>query len=116
MSEGHPVRDDVNDKPFSYTMSLINGKWKLHILFWLWHNDILRYNELKRRLSGVTHKVLTNQLKELEADGLIARTEYPQIPPKVEYSLTALGASLMPVLGALCQWGSTHMPPDWELK
>ena len=62
---------EVNSKPFMYAMSLIDGKWKMHILFWLWKNEVLRYGELKRALGEVTHKMLSKQLKELEADDLI---------------------------------------------
>lgn len=99
----------VDIKPFAYAISLINGKWKMHILFWLWKTNILRYSELKKSLGIVTHKMLSNQLKELEADGLIIRNEYPQVPPKVEYSLSEKGLSLMPVLQALCNWGHDHI-------
>ena len=108
--------NSVDVRPFSYTMSLITGKWKLTILFWLWHKDVLRYGELKRNLGKVTHKMLSNQLKELETDGLIDRHEYPQVPPKVEYSLTELGLSLMPVLDSICKWGHAHVPEDWTVK
>ncbi len=100
----------VNTKPFKYSMSLIEGKWKMHILFWLWKKEILRYGELKKSLECITHKMLSNQLKELALDGLIIRNEYPQVPPKVEYSLSEKGLSLMPVLDALCHWGQDHMP------
>ena len=100
---------EVNAKPFMYAMSLIDGKWKMHILFWLWKNEVLRYWELKRALGDVTHKMLSKQLKELEADDLIIRTEYPQVPPKVEYRLSERGESLMPVLQALCNWGHEHI-------
>lgn len=100
---------EVNSKPFMYAMSLIDRKWKMHILFWLWKNEVLRYGELKRALGEVTHKMLSKQLKELEADDLIIRTEYPQVPPKVEYRLSEIGESLMPVLKALCNWGKEHI-------
>lgn len=70
---------------------------------------IMRYNELKKALEYVTHKMLTNQLKELERDRLIVRKEYLQIPPKVEYSLSERGESLMPVLNELCKWGVEHI-------
>ncbi len=106
---------EVNVRPFAYTISLIDGKWKMHILFWLWKKEILRYSELKRALGNVTHKMLSNQLKELEVDGLIQRKEYPQVPPKVEYSLTETGKTLMPVLHAICHWGHEHMPEEWAL-
>lgn len=77
----------------------------MHILFWLWHRKVMRYSEIKKVLKNITHKMLSNQLKELEADGLIIRKEYPQVPPKVEYRLTDKGESLMPVLDAMCKWG-----------
>lgn len=94
--------ESVNSKPFTYTMSLIGGKWKMQILFWLWKSEIMRYSELKRSLEGITHKMLSNQLKELENDRLIIRTEYPQVPPKVEYKLSERGKTLMPVLHSVC--------------
>ena len=90
-------------------MSLIGGKWKMHILFWLGRKDVLRYTELKKALDGVTHKMLSTQLKELEQDNLIIRNEYPQLPPKVEYSLSERGKSLMPVLHEICHWGMDHI-------
>jgi len=102
--------EEVNDIPFTYAMSLIDGKWKMHILFWLLKKEPLRYGELKKRLGRITHKMLSTQLKELEKDGLINRKEYPQVPPKVEYRLTEKGISLMPVLNSLCQWGGEHYP------
>lgn len=96
---------EVYSKPFEYALSVVGGKWKMHILFWLWHREVMRYGEIKKALPNITHKMLSNQLKELEADGVIIRKEYPQVPPKVEYSLTDKGASLMPVLESLCNWG-----------
>ncbi|GIW48535.1 MAG: transcriptional regulator [Caloramator sp.] len=90
-------------------LSIIGGKWKTVILWHLSNNEVLRYGELKRLVNGITHKTLSNQLKELEADGLINRKEYYQIPPKVEYSLTEKGKGLMPILKALCEWGSKNM-------
>ncbi|MFR8469108.1 hypothetical protein BLA28_16325 [Eisenbergiella tayi] len=101
--------ESVNSKPFTYTMSLIGGKWKMQILFWLWKSEIMRYSELKRSLEGITHKMLSNQLKELENDRLIIRIEYPQVPPKVEYKLSERGKTLMPVLHSVCHWGIEHM-------
>lgn len=101
-------KNEVDVRPFAYAMSLIGGKWKMHILFWLWRMEVMRYNELKRSLEGVTHKMLSNQLKELERDGIIIRKEYPQVPPKVEYYLSETGKSLMPVLQEVCHWGHEH--------
>lgn len=109
-------KEKVDVKPFAYAISLINGKWKMHILFWLWKKEVLRYSELKRALGKVTHKMLSNQLRELEESGIIIRTEYPQIPPKVEYSLSETGKSMMPILQSFCKWGRENMPCDWEMQ
>jgi DNA-binding HxlR family transcriptional regulator len=106
----------INIVPFNYAVSLIGGKWKMQILFWLWKNDILRYSELKRNLGHVTHKMLSSKLKELENDGLIVRHEYPGVPPKVEYYLSDLGKSLMPVLQAICNWGYQHIPENLDSR
>ena len=103
------MNNDVNIKPFAFALSLISGKWKMHILFWLWKKEVLRYGELNRSLATVTHKMLSTQLKELEADQLIIRTEFAQIPAKVEYSLSEKGLSIMPVLQCLCEWGEEHI-------
>lgn len=90
------------------TLSLIDGKWKGIILFHL-QDGTMRFNEIRRRVLNATQRTLTNQLRELEADGLIDRTVYAQVPPKVEYSLTPLGQSLAPVLAALKHWGDANM-------
>lgn len=94
---------------YSYTLSLIQGKHKMPILYCLMEYQPVRFNEMRRYLGKVTDRTLSANLKELEADGLVARKEYPQVPPKVEYSLTLLGASLMVVLDQLCTWGEAHM-------
>ncbi|OOM78919.1 helix-turn-helix domain-containing protein [Clostridium sp. BL-8] len=106
---------EVNVTPFAYSMSLIGGKWKMHILFWLWKKEVLRYGELKKSLGQITHKMLSTQLKELQRDNLIVRIEYPQVPPKVEYSLSEKGKTLMPILDSLCHWGSAHIPKNNNL-
>lgn len=90
------------------TLSLIDGKWKGVVLYHLL-DGTLRFNELRRRLPNVTQRMLTNQLRELETDGLIARKVYAEVPPKVEYSLTARGRSLEPVMAALKAWGDAHI-------
>lgn len=94
---------------YSYTMSLIQGKHKMAILYCLMEYQPVRFNQMKRYLGNVTDKTLSANLKELESDGLIHREEYPQVPPRVEYTLTPLGASLMEVLDLLCVWGEAHM-------
>lgn len=98
----------LGETGFSYTMSLIQGKYKLYILYALANYKIVRFNELKRYIGTISYKSLSEALKELEACGLVHREEYPQIPPKVEYSLTEKGCSLMPILDQLCDWGEAH--------
>lgn len=98
----------VKDTPFGYTLSLIGGKWKMIILYLLCEHEVIRFNELKRKIGTITYKTLSSQLKELEADELIIRNEYPQIPPKVEYSLSEKGKSLIPILDAMCEWGTQY--------
>lgn len=90
---------------FNYTLSLVNGKYKLTILYAIYRHEIIRFNELQRYLNIISHKTLSNVLKELEKDDLIIRKEYPQIPPKVEYSLSDKGKSFIPILYAMCEWG-----------
>ncbi|WP_378955166.1 winged helix-turn-helix transcriptional regulator [Pelosinus sp. sgz500959] len=89
------------------TLDLIGGKWKALILWHLGENT-LRFSALKKTLPKITQKMLTQQLRELEASGLVTRFIYTQIPPKVEYSLTETGRSLLPILGTLCQWGLNY--------
>lgn len=102
--------EDANfeDTGFSYTLSLISGKYKMVILYCLMEFGTVRFNEMKRYLKKVTDKTLSMNLKELEANHLIVRKEYPQIPPKVEYSLSDRGKSLMDVLDQLCVWGEEN--------
>ena len=99
---------NFEDTGFSYSLSLISGKHKMVILYCLMEFEVVRFNELKRYLKTSSDKTLSTNLKELEADHLIVRTEYPQIPPKVEYSLSDRGKSLMDVLDQLCVWGENN--------
>ena len=103
---------NFEDTGFAYTLSLITGKHKMVILYCLMEFQPVRFNELKRYLKTISDKTLSTNLKELEADGLIVRTEYPQIPPKVEYSLSGRGKSLMAVLDQLCVWGEENRLKD----
>jgi DNA-binding HxlR family transcriptional regulator len=89
-------------------LAVIGGKWKPLILFHLAHGT-RRYGELRRAVGGVTDKMLIQQLKELHADGIVDRLDYNEIPPKVEYSLTAFGTTLAKALAPLCVWGTEHM-------
>lgn len=97
--------------PVTYTLSILGGKWKWLIIYLLFEHNILRYGELKKRLVGITHKMLSQQLKELDAANLINRKEYQQIPPKVEYSLSEQGKTLLPILNLMCEWGRKNHPP-----
>ena len=90
------------------TLQLIDGKWKGVVLYHLFESGVLRFNEIRRLLPNVTQRMLTNQLRELEADGFIARMVFPEVPPKVEYSLTERGRTLQPIIMALKAWGDTH--------
>lgn len=89
------------------TLALIGGKWKALIL-WQIKDKTLRFSELRKTLPKITQKMLTQQLRELEGSGLVTRTVYTQIPPKVEYSLTKAGRSLLPILSTLCEWGLAY--------
>lgn len=100
--------DNPLETPFGYTISMIGGKWNLIILHQLKRNSVMRYSELKRTLTGITHKMLSQKLKELEANKLIIRKEYPQVPPKVEYSLSERGLSLSKIMQDICEWGHAH--------
>ena len=99
---------NLADTGFSYTLSLINGKYKMVILYCLMEFGVVRFNEMKKYIGTISYKTLSLTLKELEADGLIHREEYPQIPPKVEYSLTDRGKSLIPILDQMCDWGEQN--------
>ena len=98
----------LNDTGFSYTLSLINGKYKMTILYTLMEFGIVRFNEMKKYIGNISYKTLSSTLKELESDKLVHREEYPQIPPKEEYSLTERGKSLMPILDGMCEWGDKN--------
>ena len=101
----------LEDSGFHYTLSLISGKYKMVILYTLASFGIVRFNEMQRFIGTISYKTLSATLKELEADQLIIRTEYPQVPPKVEYSLSERGRSLIPILNELCDWGEeTRLP------
>lgn len=89
------------------TLDVIGGKWKPLIMFLL-HERVMRFSQLQREIEGITQKMLTEQLRELERDGLINRKVYPQVPPKVEYSITDYGKTLVPVLETMHKWGKSH--------
>ena len=94
--------------PVEATLDVMGGKWKPLILWWL-SRRTHRFGELRRLIPGITEKMLTQQLRELERDGIVARKVYAAVPPKVEYSLTEYGKSLKRALQAICDWGRVHM-------
>lgn len=93
--------------PVQATLNVVGGKWKT-IIIWHLRDHKKRFAELGRAIGAITQKMLTQQLKELEEDGIINRKVYPQVPPKVEYSLTNYGRTLEPVIIAMCEWGGKH--------
>ena len=97
-----------SDTGYSYTLSLISGKYKPIILYCLMEYEPVRFNEMQRYLGRVADKTLSQNLKELERDGLIHRKMYPEVPPRVEYTLSERGASLVKVLDQLCDWGEEN--------
>ncbi|MEM7715479.1 MAG: helix-turn-helix domain-containing protein [Cyanobacteria bacterium P01_A01_bin.68] len=101
------------DRPYGCsveaTLAVIGGRWKPVIIFNLLQNDVLRFGELKRKIEGVTQRMLTNQLRELEKDKIIARKVYAEVPPRVEYSLTDYGRTLEPIMISMRDWGAEHM-------
>jgi len=107
----HNTQETINQTltcPMEYAMNQIAGKWKLVILWHIYQNEILRYGQLQKILKKISHKMLSTQLKELVNDGILHKEIYQQIPPKVEYSLTDLGKSLIPVMDMLYDWGQAH--------
>ena len=94
------------------TIKMLEGRWKLVILFQLFGGKVQRFSELERSIPGITQKMLGQQLRQLEADGLVIRTVYSQIPPKVEYSLTAWGQELCPALDAMLTWANARPSPS----
>lgn len=100
--------------PLNYAMSIVGGKWKMQIICALNNQGALRYNELRRKLDGISNTVLANALKELEEAGLVERKEYLQVPVRVEYSSTESADKLMPILESLSQWGEDLMKRDNE--
>lgn len=105
--QNNKIKEEKYSSQVSLALEIIGGKWKMPIV-WSLSSRSMRYGELKKALPKVTHKMLTQQLRELEKDELIARKVYSQIPPKVEYSLTLLGKSVLPVIEMLIEWGNEY--------
>lgn len=107
------VKREIEDGEFNcekeLTLSIISGKWKIIILYYLETEGILRFSEIKRLLPKITHKVLTTQIRELEEDGIVHRKVFPEVPSRVEYSLTNLGESLIPIVLMMDEWGKKNI-------
>ncbi|MGA8547699.1 MAG: helix-turn-helix domain-containing protein [Mycobacterium sp.] len=104
------VRVDENfECPVEATLAVIGGKWKAVLIFHLMTDGPQRFAELRRKTRGISERILSRQLRELQSDGIVHREVFAEVPPKVEYSLTEYGESLRPVTEAMCQWGKRHM-------
>jgi DNA-binding HxlR family transcriptional regulator len=99
--------------PVTAVVGLVGGKWKIPLL-WHLQRGPLRYGALRRAIPGISEKMLGQQLHALAADGLVRRTSHPEIPPRVEYALTARGRALVPALNALADWGLDHLDGPWQ--
>jgi DNA-binding HxlR family transcriptional regulator len=102
--------------PVASALSAIEGKWKLPILWVLSQKEVMRYNELKKSIEGITNMMLSSSLKELDERGIVKRVQYNEIPPRVEYSLTDVGKKLLPVLNELASWGETLLDKAYSKK
>jgi|SRR5699024_655150 len=107
------IKKKIDNEEFNcekeLTLSIINGKWKITMIYHLGMDGALRFSDIKRLFPAITHKVLTTQLRELEEDGIIHREVFPEVPPRVKYSLTDLGKSLMPIILMMYDWGKQNM-------
>lgn len=92
----------------AYTLSVLNGRWKPTLIWQLLEHKRIRFSEFKKSIEGISERVLSTQLKELEADKLVTRIAYNEVPPRVEYELTELGLSMRPLLDSMTEWGEMH--------
>jgi DNA-binding HxlR family transcriptional regulator len=104
------VTPDMAASGVEAAFRMLEGRWKMVIIFHLFARSVLRFSELERAIPGVSQKMLIQQLRELERDGIVHRTIYPQVPPKVEYRLTAWGQAMCPALDALLEWAAARRP------
>ncbi|WP_139492440.1 winged helix-turn-helix transcriptional regulator [Brevibacillus dissolubilis] len=107
------IHDKIQNGDFNcekeLTLSIISGKWKIVILWHLGTEGPLRFSDLQRLFPKISHKMLTNQLKELADDGIVHREVYPEVPPRVEYSMTELGMTLLPIIELMYEWGKKRV-------
>ena len=109
----HKLERDIRC-PLEYGLELFGGKWRSRIICVLAEKKVLRYSELRREMGNITDAVLAATLKELMADGMVVRKSYDEIPPRVEYSLTKKGNSVVPILQTICQWAGAYHREEWE--
>lgn len=107
-STNNIFQSDYSNCPVTETIRVLGGKWK-PIILWEMNRGVLRFGELKRAIPGITQKMLTQQLRELEEDEIIWRTVYAEVPPRVEYGITSYGQSLQAILEAMAIWGAKHL-------
>jgi DNA-binding HxlR family transcriptional regulator len=110
-SKGEPLTPATAASGVEQALKILEGRWKLVILFQLFGGEVRRFSELQRAMPSISEKMLSQQLRQMEADGMVRRIPYQQVPPKVEYSLTDWGQSLCPVLDALLRWAAVHAAP-----
>ncbi|MEB1806418.1 MAG: helix-turn-helix transcriptional regulator [Bacillaceae bacterium] len=107
------IKEKIEKREFNcekeLTLSVISGKWKIVIIWYLAQENSYRFSELQKLLPKITHKMLSSQLKELIEDGIIHREVFPEVPPRVEYSLTPLGKSLLPIIDLMYEWGKKRI-------
>jgi len=108
VSAGKKIVFDEKSCPVTATMQVLGGKWKAILINAIYHTSPARFGELKRSVTGITQSMLTQQLRELEDDGLISRKIYAEIPPRVEYTLTEFGLTLSPIMQSMAQWGKEY--------
>ncbi len=107
------IKPDNNPCPVEVTLALVGNKWKLLILRELFRAGRMRFNQLHRAVGSITQKVLSEKLKQMESDGFIVRKAFAEIPPRVEYSLTAMGRTLRPVMNAIYSWGAEYLEDEF---
>jgi DNA-binding HxlR family transcriptional regulator len=107
---------DENSCPVTATMQVLGGKWKSILINAIYHTSPARFGELKRSVKGITQSMLTKQLRELEDDGVISRKIYPEIPPRVEYTLTEFGLTLSPIMLSMAEWGKQYRLNNEKIK
>ena len=103
------IKPEAGPCPVEVTLALVGNKWKVLILRELFRSGLMRFNQLHRAVGGITQKVLSEKLKQMEADGFVVRKAFAEIPPRVEYSLTPMGRTLRPVMSAIYSWGDEYL-------